>query len=107
MADERLQKEIDALRADIAQLGKDVAEITRVVKTLSEERVEDVRASVHEKVDSATEELHRRAEAAREQARKATESFEKTVEQYPFSSLLAAFGIGILVARLLDTGGRR
>ncbi|HFD80502.1 MAG TPA: DUF883 family protein [Gammaproteobacteria bacterium] len=107
MADERLQKEIDALRADIARLGEDMAEITKVIRALGEERVEGVKASVGEKVGAASEELQRRAEAAREQARRATEGFEKTVEQYPFSSLLAAFGVGILVARLLDIGGRR
>jgi len=107
MADERLQKEIDAIRADVAKLSEDMAELTRVIRMLGVEKAEEVKDRVGEGVDGVSEELRRRVEAARERAGKATEGFEKAVEQYPMSSLLAAFGVGMIVARLLDAGGRR
>lgn len=107
MADERLQKEVDAIRADVAKLGEDMAELTRIIKLLGVERASEFKESVSEGIDSANEELRRRVEAARARGRAATEEFEKTVEQHPLSSLLAAFGVGVIVARLLDIGGRR
>jgi len=107
MADERLQQELDALRADVAKLGEDMTELTRVMRTLAEEHVSDARRSVDENIDTAGEELRRRVEAAREQSRQATEEFEKAVGQHPLGSLLGAFGIGVVVAQLLNLGSHR
>jgi len=107
MTDDRLQQEIDAIRADVAKLAEDMSEMTRVIRALGEERVRDVRDSVEEGIDTAGEDLRRRVEAAREQSRRATEEIEKTIGQHPMGSLLGAFGIGVIVAQLLSLGGRR
>lgn len=107
MADEQLQQEIDAIRADVAKLGQNIAELGQIIQTLSEEKVDDVKESISEGIDSASEELHRRVEAARAQGRKVSGDFERTVRKYPLGSLLGAFGVGIIIARLLDLGGRR
>lgn len=107
MADERLQQEIDAIRADVAKLGQNIAELAQVIQALGEEAVDDVKDSVDEGIDSVSEELQRRVEAARAQGRKVSGDFEETVRKYPLGSLLGAFGVGIIIARLLNPGGRR
>ncbi|HHH44694.1 MAG TPA: DUF883 family protein [Gammaproteobacteria bacterium] len=107
MTNDRLQQEIEAIRADVAKLGEDMGELTRVIHALGEERIKDVRDSVEESVDTADEELRRRVEAAREQSRQATEEIEKAIVQHPLGSLLGAFSIGVVVAQLLNPGGRR
>ncbi len=107
MTDERLQQELNAIRADVTKLGEDMTELTRVIRALGEERVRDARDSVEEGIDIADEELRRRVEAARKQSRKASEEIEKAIVQHPLGSLLGAFSIGVVVAQLLNPGGRR
>jgi len=107
MVEERLQQELDAIRDDVARLGEDMRELTRVVRTLAGEHVDDVKGSVNEGIDAASEELRRRVEDVREQGRQATEEVGKMMGQHPLGSLLGAFGIGVIMAQLLNAGGRR
>lgn len=106
MADERLQQEIDSIRADVAQLGQDITELTRVIRNLGEAKVDDIKGSVNAGIDNASEELLRRVEAAREKGRKVSGDFEETVRKYPLGSLLGAFGVGIIITQLMNIGGR-
>ena len=107
MADERLQQEIDAIRADVGKLGQDIAQLTQVIQTLGGEKAGDIKDSVNDGIDSVSEELRRRVEAARAQGRKASGGFEETVRKYPLGSLLSAFGVGLIISLLLNLGGRR
>ncbi len=58
-------------------------------------------------LDGASEELLRRVEAARAKGKEVSADFAETVRKYPLGSLLGAFGVGIIIARLLNFGGRR
>ena len=107
MADERLQQEIDAIRADVGKLGQDIAQLTQVIQTLGGEKAGDIKDSVNDGIDSVSEELRRRVEAARAQAHKVTGDFEETVRKYPLVSLFGAFSVGVIISRLLNPGGRR
>ena len=106
MADERLQQEIDAIRADVGKLGQDIAQLTQVIQTLGGEKAGDIKDSVNDGIDSVSEELRRRVEAARAQGHKVSGDFEETVRKYPLASLFGAFGVGIFISRLLNPGGR-
>lgn len=107
MAERDLHAELDTIKADMAKLRVDVAELGDILRELGAEKIGGARESVADEVRRAREELDRRFQSARQRGRKAAEDVEHAVEEHPFSSLVTAFGIGFIVSRLLDGGGRR
>ncbi len=92
---------VDRLAEDVARLRED---LRRLAEHLGEEgmaragRVREVAEEKLRELERALAELRREAEAAR---RRATAGLEETVREQPLVSLLAAFGVGVLIGRLL------
>ena len=107
MTEPELQKQIDDLKDDLKALRTDLGELARILKDLGVGKVHEARSSVEEELEARREELRRRWEEARGRGKKTMDDFEQGIGQHPFSSVLAAFGIGFLIAKLLDIGGRR
>lgn len=106
MADSELQKQMDDLKADIRALKSDVAELTTVLKDLGVEKVNSARSSFEEDLEMGREELRRRWNEARARGQKTVNDLEDEIGQRPFPSVLTAFGIGFIIAKLMDVGGR-
>lgn len=91
----------DRLAEDLARLRED---LRRLTEHLGEEgaarlgRVRDVAQEKLEELEKAVEDLRRRAG---EMGSNATSGLERTVREQPLLSLLAAFGVGVLIGRLL------
>ena len=107
MTEPELQKQIDDLKDDLKALRTDLGELARILKDLGVGKVHEARSSVEEELEARREELRRRWEEARGRGKKTMDDFEQGIGQHPFSSVLAAFGIGFLIAKLMDIGGRR
>lgn len=107
MADDALAKELETLKADIAKLRADVSDLTKVFKKVASEKTSDANAKLHDEVRQAREELQRRINQAREYGEQHVGEFENQVGEHPLGSILAAFGIGFIIAKLMDLGGRR
>lgn len=107
MAEADYQKELDTVKADLAKLRSDVAELTGAVKESGSRRAGQVRETVEEELRRAREELRHTLDTARERGRRAKEEMEGTVGEHPYGTLLTAFGLGFIIAKLLDNGGRR
>lgn len=105
MADE-IRKELDALKNDIAQLRKDIAGLTSAVKDVASEKVDATTSQAREKVGSAWEDIERKLNEVLGQGRETVRTVEQKIGEHPGGSILAAFGIGFLVAKLLDIRGR-
>ncbi len=106
MAEEELRAELQALKEDLARLRADLGGLVEALKEAGAERAEGYRERVGEELRRRREAVERRLDEARERGRQAVEELGEEVGAHPFSSLLAAFGVGFVLARLLD-GGRR
>ena len=104
---EEIRKELDALKNDIAQLRKDIAGLTSAVKDVAADKVEEGKAQAKERVTNAWEDLERKLDDVLGQGRDTVRDVEQKIGEHPTGSLLTAFGVGFIIAKLLDAGGRR
>lgn len=111
MAEKELQDELKRLRADLNNLQNDVAGLVSTLRDLGVDKVEGLKSSVEDEIRARREELRRRLNEARSSGRKAVEDavegIEQGIGQHPLSSLLTAFGLGFIIAKLMDLGNRR
>jgi ElaB/YqjD/DUF883 family membrane-anchored ribosome-binding protein len=107
MTDSELQQQMDDLRSDLKALKADMSELSRILRDLGDEKVQNARHSVEEELETGREELRRRWNEARARGSKTIDDLENGIGQHPFPSVLTAFGIGFLIAKLMDLGGRR
>ena len=106
MAEKNLDEELQQLRSDFRTLQNDVGELTSLMRELGVERVNEARSSATDSLHARREQLRAQADALRGRGRHYTEEFEQLIGGHPESSLAIAFGVGFIVAKLLD-GGRR
>ena len=107
MAESELQKQMDDLKSDLKSLKSDMAELAKILKDLGIGKAHNARSSIEEELDMGREELRRRWEEARKRGKKTMDDLEGDIGQHPFSSVLTAFGIGFIIAKLMEFGGRR
>jgi ElaB/YqjD/DUF883 family membrane-anchored ribosome-binding protein len=88
-----ISKDVDRLRKEIDEMRTDLKALTRSIRETGLEKGKEALDQV--------EYLRRRAgkHAARAEAR-----LERGIEERPFISVVAAFGVGFLLAKLLDSG---
>lgn len=99
--------EINIIREDLGKLRQDVAELTKALKDLASDRADTAKAQFKNGVSEARERLKQQASKAGEQGREYYDAFEKQLSERPFTTLLASFGLGFVIAKILDMGGRR
>ena len=90
MLDQQMDCDPERLRMDLARVREDLAKIGATVAEIARERL---RAAARSRTETAQTEI---ADAARK--------VNARIDAYPAASLLAAFGVGLLLSRLL---GRR
>ena len=107
MADESIRKEMDALKADIAKLREDIVGLTSAVKGAASENMTDAKARAEERMHKVWEDIEERLEGLLDEGKATFNKAERNVGEHPVGSVLTAFGIGFIIAKLLDVGGRR
>ena len=107
MADEPIRKERDALKADIAQPRQGVLGLTAAVRDVASDKAQKTRADTQERLRGAWDDLERKLDEAIDQGKATMGDVQNQVGQHPAGSLLTAFGVGFIVAKLLDSGGKR
>jgi len=107
MADDSIRKEVDALKADIAKLREDIVSLTNAVKDTASENVAGAKARAEERVNQAWADIEQRLEELLSEGRATFNKAEQQVGEHPVGSVLTAFGVGFIIAKLLDAGGRR
>lgn len=107
MTDEPIRKEVEALKADITQLRKDIAALTEAVRDVAAERVDDARTEARDRLYESWQEIEQRCEDLLEEGKASFERAGHKVGEHPAGSVLTAFGLGFIIAKLLELGGRR
>ncbi len=86
------EKDIDDLKAQIAELRSDLAGVADAIKKLSGDAA-----------DEGVERVRRTAERARDRAKDTLGNLENEIEERPLTSVATAFGIGFILGKLLDS----
>lgn len=106
MAEDLIRKELDALKHDIAQLRKDIGGLTDAVKSTASDKVNQTKDRTRQRASSAVEEIESKLEELLGQGANKVHSAEQKISEHPGTSLLTAFGVGFVIAKLMDLGGR-
>lgn len=104
---EEISKELDTLRHDIAQLRKDIAGLATAVKDVAADKAADAKAGVRGRARGAWEDVERKFTETLGQSKEAYHDAEEKISQHPTASVVTAFSIGFLIAKLLELGERR
>jgi ElaB/YqjD/DUF883 family membrane-anchored ribosome-binding protein len=100
----KADQELDAIKEHVEALRTELAMLTKHVKGLSSAALERAQTAGALKIEELGADLERAAAALRQQGQASIAQVETTIRERPLLSLLAAFGAGMLIARLL---GRR
>lgn len=93
---DNVNKELEALRKDLASLRDDIGSLSKAVKAAGEEKGEAAYRRVREK-----------GEELRQQGESAVEKVGHKIDEKPVTSVLTAFGTGVLVGLMLMMTQRR
>jgi ElaB/YqjD/DUF883 family membrane-anchored ribosome-binding protein len=102
MAERDLQKDLDAVKEDLAKLRSDIAELTQKLIDTGRSEVSTARNRVRSEAQNLGREFRATLNETGEQGLKTVESVEQLLTDRPLVSLLAAFGLGLLVGKFLQ-----
>ena len=81
----------NSVEDDLAALRADLKSLTATISGLAKDKSDDVRAKLGETADKAIA-----------SGKQTTENIQDTVRDRPITSVAIAFGVGMLIAHLLD-----
>lgn len=106
MAENDLKKEMEQLRADLAALRGDVADLAKAFKNAGTQKAEDIKDSVEDDLRKYREVLRAKLDEARAKGYEAKDKMDEQLVSHPYASLFTAFGVGYLIAKLIHLGER-
>ena len=95
MAERDLNKDVDAIKADLTALRKDLAGIVETVKTSAKGRAES-------EIEALQERLNKIAADVQGSGREGLRAVEGQIEDKPLVSVAIAFAVGLMLGRLFD-----
>jgi ElaB/YqjD/DUF883 family membrane-anchored ribosome-binding protein len=106
MADNDVKKEMEQLRADLAALRNDVADLTKALKNAGANKAESVKDSIEEDLDMYRKIFREKLDEARSRGYEVKEKVDDQITTHPYTSLMTAFGVGYVLAKLFHLGER-
>jgi len=106
MADDELTRELEQMRSDMAALRADVAELAKALKTMGANKAESVKDTIEEEIRERRDALREKLDEARARGQEVKDGLEDRMETHPYTSLLTAFGVGFVLAKLMHLGER-
>lgn len=104
MADKKLNDEVDNLKEDINRLSKDVSALLNALKQSGLDRADEARETFDKELERRREEIRRNMTEAKARGESAAASLEEEVTLHPMRSVLLAFGVGYVAAKLFNNG---
>jgi ElaB/YqjD/DUF883 family membrane-anchored ribosome-binding protein len=97
VAERDLQKDLDAVKEDLAKLRLDIAELTQNLLDTGRSEVNTARTRVRTEARNLGRELRETLNETGERGLRTVDSVEQLLTDKPLVSLLASFGLGLLV----------
>jgi ElaB/YqjD/DUF883 family membrane-anchored ribosome-binding protein len=91
----QFESEFDTVRDDLTKLSNDIASLAESLK-------EGATDAAREKLAAARDRFERLTEEARTRSEEHLDNLAATIEERPLTSVLIAFGVGIILGRLFD-----
>jgi hypothetical protein len=111
MSEKTHEKELDALKAEIANLREEMAGLAAGVKRSTGVHAKQPYAAVQQEGPAHGEEGHgiladllHKFDSSKTQGEKVVRDLAAEVEQHPLVSIMAAFGLGYIIAKLWYRG---
>lgn len=96
------EQEMKDVRNDLHQLREDLDAIRHDLARLSQASVDVGKEKVHRARERAEEKLEDAYARVRHEGERAFDTVQQTVEERPITSLLTAFGVGMLMGKLMS-----
>ncbi len=90
------------LEADIDQLKKDLKKLNDTLVGLGRDGFDAVQSEGHARLDALRKEADDIAKRLKSTGQHQYDALEAQVQQKPLLSLLAAFGLGLIISRVID-----
>ena len=111
---EDIREELGAMKDGYAQLLRDHAELAAMVAELTSDKIDEsdnealknAKENV-EKIRDKLNDIHSRVSSTVNSRKEDVERFKEHIERNPLTTVIAAFGLGYIIARILGLGGRR
>ena len=111
---EDIREELGAMKGSYAQLLRDHAELAAMVAELTSDKIDEsdneslknAKENV-EKIRDKLNDIHSRVSSTVNSRKEDVERFKEHIERNPLTTVIAAFGLGYIIARILGLGGRR
>jgi ElaB/YqjD/DUF883 family membrane-anchored ribosome-binding protein len=97
----KADQELDAIKEHVEALRTELAMLTKHIKGLSSATLARAQTAGALKIEELGADLERATDALRRQGQASITQIEDTIKERPLLSLLAAFGAGLLIARVL------
>jgi ElaB/YqjD/DUF883 family membrane-anchored ribosome-binding protein len=98
----KANQELEAIKEHVEALRTELALLTKHIKGLSSATLARAQTAGALKIEELGADLEHAAEALRRQGQASVAQVENMIRERPLVSLLAAFGAGLLIARLLE-----
>jgi len=95
MADKNYESELESVRADLGALRSDVEKLVSVMTATASEKSQEA-------LNAAKEGISGIAGTAQKSGAEGMAYAETQIEKNPFTSVAAAFGVGLIIGKLLD-----
>ena len=99
-------EEIDALKDDINRLREDIANLASAVIGATGDTVDGASDKVRGKAREAGDEFIGKMYEGLDHGKQFMDDLDARVARNPVGSVLVAFGVGLLIAKLLGSGNR-
>ena len=104
-------EEVEVLKDDIARLREDIASLASAVLGAASDTLDDTlgdaKAKVNGKTQQARDEFKSKMNDGVERGKQFIDDIDTQVTRHPVGSVLVAFGVGLLIAKLLGSGNSR
>ena len=95
MVTRNLDSEFDTVKDDLSKLRADISHLSSALKDTTSANVREQMEAIRTRIDKITGE-------ARTHGRQSIDDIADHIEERPLASVLIAFGVGVLLGRLID-----
>jgi len=107
MESKKGNEEVEVLKEDIAKLRDDIASLASAVLGAAGDTLDDAKAKVNGKSQEAKDKFTDRMSDGIDRGKQFMDDIDTQVSRHPVGSVLVAFGVGLLIAKLLGSGNSR